>query len=274
MKIEPLQQKRNEYPRIWGKLIKEWQSDRYGDAFWLTYSANYLLNTAGVRWAIDPYSLFTRIGGGRQPDFLKDLKGLQLVVLTHAHADHLDLNIIQALSNEPITWVIPEFMLEIVMGKTAIAEHRIAIPQVNKMLRIGNLSLMPFEGLHFHGEHGIPSMGYLVEFNHKRWLFPGDTRTYEFSQLPTFGELDGVVAHLWLGKGEALEVKPSKIDSFCEFFSQFKTDQLIITHLYEYGRDLNDLWDLHHFKLVKSKLQSKTPWLKIIAVQMGEHIEL
>ena len=117
-------------------------------------------------------------------------------------------------------------------------------------------------------------MGFLAEFNQKRWLFPGDTRTYEFSRLPEFGELDGVVAHLWLGKGEALKSMPSKLESFCNFFSQFNTKQLIITHLFEYGRDFNDRWGLHHYKMAKSRLLSKTPVMKIAAGLIGEQIEL
>lgn len=274
MEDDPLQPIRQDYPGIWGKLIKDWQNHSQGDAFWLTYAANYLLNTAGVRWAIDPYSLFTRIDGRSQPDFLNDLKGLQLVVLTHAHSDHLDFNIIHALQNEPINWVVPDFMLEKVIDNSLLNKNQIIIPQVNEVLRIGELSLLPFKGLHIHGEHGVPSMGYLAEFDHKRWLFPGDTRTYEFSLLPEFGELDGVVAHLWLGKGEALESRPSKLKEFSDFFSKFNTNQLIITHLYEYGRELSERWDLHHFKLVKSSLQSKLPGMKIIAGLMGEQIDM
>ena len=125
-----------------------------------------------------------------------------------------------------------------------------------------------------HGEHGIPAMGYLAEFSNKRWLFPGDTRTYDFSKLPDFGELDGVVGHLWLGKAEALVQRPSKLDGFCHFFAKFKTKQLVITHLFEYGREPNELWDLHHFQLVKSHLNHNKPELKICASLMGEQIDM
>ena len=91
------------YPEIWDRIISEWKSSQK-DCFWLTYSANYLLNTAGVKWAIDPYSLFTRVGGGEQPAFSDDLTALQLVVLTHSHSDHLDLNLIAAIQDLPIHW--------------------------------------------------------------------------------------------------------------------------------------------------------------------------
>jgi len=54
-------------------------------------------------------------------------------------------------------------------------------------------------------------MGYLAEFGTKRWLFPGDTRSYNFEKLPDFGKLDGVIAHVWLGKTEAMQANPSLI---------------------------------------------------------------
>jgi hypothetical protein len=263
-----------EYPTLWGKFIQEWKSDLNKDSLWLTYSANYLLSTGRIKWAIDPYSLFTRIEGGIQPDFSHDLKDIQLVVLTHAHSDHLDLTLISALSQLPIQWIIPDFMLEKMIKIVPLARERIIIPEPGITIQIGDLSIFPFDGLHIHGELGVPSMGYLAEFTNKRWLFPGDIRTYDFSNLPAFGELDGVVGHIWLGKGEAMESRPSKLDSFCDFFSQFRTRQLIFTHLREYGREKNEMWDLYHFQLIKKQFHHRFPELKVSARLMGDRIDL
>lgn len=262
-----------EYPETWKRLVSDWQYSK-SDRLWLTYSANYLLNTSGFKWAIDPYSLFTRVGGGVQPDFSEDLKDLQLVVLTHDHSDHWDLNILEALKDLPIQWVIPEFMIEKVFAAVELPTARVTIPQPMLPIEFNKLRLTPFKGLHIHGKNGVPSMGYLAEFSNKRWLFPGDTRTYNFSQLPAFGELTGVVGHLWLGKAEALEPEPSKVDDFCQFFSQLKTQQLIITHLREYGRIPEELWDLYHFEMVETKLHHLSPKVQIKAAFMGDRVDL
>ena len=52
-----LQQKRqdavNSYPGVWNKVIEEWNRGDVGNSARLTYAANYLLLTNGVRWAID-----------------------------------------------------------------------------------------------------------------------------------------------------------------------------------------------------------------------------
>jgi hypothetical protein len=267
------QQAIEEYPILWKKIIREWSGSNV-DSLWLTYSANYLLHTSGVKWAIDPYSIFSRIGGGEQPDFSNDLKPLQLVVLTHAHPDHLDPNIFSAIQHLPIIWVIPEFLLDRITETVKLDLDNIIVPKIGETLRIGDLHLTAFEGLHIHGENGVRALGYLAEFDNKRWLFPGDTRSYNFERLPTFGKLNGVFAHLWLGKGAALESHPPLLDDFCHFFSGFENTELIITHLREFGRQPEDFWDFHHYQLVRSHLRHINPNLKIIAALMGESIEL
>ena len=43
----------------------------------------------------------------------QDLKALSFVLLTHQHADHLDLDLIRELKHLPIIWVIPESILDV-----------------------------------------------------------------------------------------------------------------------------------------------------------------
>ena len=234
-------------------IINEWKQNSGADCAWLTYSANYLFRTAGVRWALDPFSLFTRVGGGPQPDFAADLAGLQLVVLTHAHNDHLDLNLVTAIRELPLTWVIPEFMLPGVMQAADLPRERILIPEPGKPIQVGGLTLTPFTALHFRGTRGVPEMGYLAEFSGKRWLFPGDTRSYTADRLPDFGKLDGAFAHLWLGKAAALLETPPLLPDFCGFFSQLNPARLVITHLDELGRDEPELWEEHHFRMARKR---------------------
>lgn len=268
------QQAAQEYPLLWKKMIEEWKSNSHIDSLWLTYSANYLLNTGGFRWAIDPYSLFTRVGGGEQPDFARDLADLKLVVLTHAHSDHLDLNLIKGAQHLDIQWVIPRFMLDKVKQTADIEDSKVIVPEPGKVINLEGLKLYPFEGLHFRGDSGVEEMGYLVEFGGKRWLFPGDTRSYNFEKLIGFGELDAVIAHLWLGKAEALKQKPSLLMDFCSFFTKFQTSKIVVTHLREYGRELEDFWDLHHFQMVKTTIHHIAPDVKLNAALLGERVQL
>ena len=131
----------DEYPATWQRIIGEWLEENQRDAFWLTYSANYIFSTAGFHWAIDPYSLLSRFDGGKKQDYLKDIAGIKLIILTHAHSDHLDLNLINALKNESITWVIPEFMFEKVVNRIPLDKDRIIVPEPGIPLCIDHLSL-------------------------------------------------------------------------------------------------------------------------------------
>ena len=265
---------RKEYPSLWRGLIQEWQNCGKRDAAWLTYAASYLLNTASIKWALDPFSLITRVGHANQPDFLKDLESLQLVVFSHAHQDHLDLNIIGALRNLPITWVIPAFMLERVTNAAGLHREQILVPRAGNPIHFGDLTLTPFDGLHFRGTHGVPEMGYVAEFSGKRWLFPGDTRTYDTSRVPHFDALDGVFAHLWLGRGKALEVEPPLMEEFCQFFASLQPKQIVVTHLEELGRDADDFWDMSHYQKVFARFQEISSKIKVSASCMGQSVIL
>ncbi len=262
------------YSAAWEKMIGEWKSTEAGEYAWLTYSANYLLHTAGVRWALDPVALSSRFPTMKSPDYAGDLGSLQVIVLSHVHNDHLDLDLISALKELPLLWVIPEFMIDLVIKNAAIPSRRIISPKPGSRINIKGLTLTPFEGLHIHDQGGVPEMGYLAEFSGYRWLFPGDTRQYDASQLPEFGRLDGVFAHLWLGKAGAWKDPPPLINEFCHFFSAFASKRLVITHLNEYGRDEKDIWGENHFHSVVQEFKKSAPSLQIEMGLTGNRINL
>jgi hypothetical protein len=263
-----IQRERRRYPVIWARLIGEWRgADR--DAAWLTYSANYLLHTAGVRWGLDPFSLLTRVGG-EQPDFVRDLAGMELVVLTHAHSDHIDEPLLSAIRDFPLTWLIPDFLQKRVIQVTGLPPERILTPRAGHPIVFGGLRLTPFNSLHLHPEGGLPEMGYLAEFNGKRWLFPGDIRTYDAGQLPVFGRLDGVVAHLWLGKSSALMSPPPRLEEFCNFHAGLKPREIVVTHLEDLGREPEDYWTLAHYRQAARLIKKLAPAIDVSSARTGQ----
>jgi hypothetical protein len=257
------------YPSLWHDVTSGWQTEQ-SDAVWLTFAANYLLHTGNTHWAIDPYSLYTRLKLDIQPDFPNDLRDLQLVVLTHAHADHLDLNMISALRDLPISWVIPSFMLDRVQQTAHLPEENIIIPHPGTPIYFADLALTPFEALHIRGNNGVPELGYLAEFSDKRWLFPGDTRVYDPGRLPSFGKLNGVFAHLWLGKARALDNPPPLLEEFCNFFYALQPACVIITHLEESGRKADDFWTEEHYHLVRQRFNALDPEIIVTSLMMGQ----
>ncbi|MEW5871532.1 MAG: MBL fold metallo-hydrolase [Chloroflexota bacterium] len=251
-----------EYPRIWQRIIAEWSNTGDEDRAWLVYSANYLFRTAGLRWALDPLTLKQRIPQAPRVDVARDLSRLSLVLLTHRHADHLDLNLLRALRHLPIQWIIPEPILPAVLSQAGLSLDQVIIPRPLQPIRTASLSIIPFEGLHWEESpatggslRSVPAIAYLVEFNRKRWLFPGDTRTYDTQSLPSFGTISGAFVHLWLGRACALRSEPPLLDAFCAFCASLDAPRVIIAHLNEFGRDANDYWDSGHYLKVQARCQ-------------------
>lgn len=270
-----------EYPQQWLHIINSWHKDSKKDCAYLTYSANYLLRTGGVRWALDPLTLRRRVPTAPQVNIEEDLSRLEFVLLTHQHADHLDDALIHELRNSSIQWVVPKEIKSKVM-QLGIREKNLIIPEDLKTISIKGVNIVPFEGLHWqkiHREgnveiHGVPSTSYLVEFNGKRWLFPGDIREYAADALPGFGIVDGIFAHLWLGRKCALIDPPPFLNEFCTFFASLKPKRIVITHLEELGRNALDYWDESHYQMVKSHMERMSPSMDISRAYMGDKVDL
>jgi hypothetical protein len=117
-------------------------------------------------------------------------------------------------------------------------------------------------------------MGYLVEFGGKRWLFAGDTRTYDASLLPSFGPVDGLFAHVWLGRGCARQTKPALLDPFCRFLLDLQPCRIVLTHLQEFARSPQDYWDVSHARLACSRLHEMRPEVDAEFALMGDCVLL
>jgi L-ascorbate metabolism protein UlaG (beta-lactamase superfamily) len=198
-----------EYPALWQRMMDEWLCPEPTDRAWLLYSANYLFRTAGIRWALDPLTLSRRVPSAPEMD-VSPLQALNYIVLSHRHHDHFDPPLLEKLACFPARWVMPPFMVETVTALGVPPGKIIPLPP-DESLRLGGISLTAFEGLHWEespeapsGRRGVHAAGYLVEFNDRRWLFPGDVRTYDPNSLPIKDALHGLVAHVWLGRGQAL----------------------------------------------------------------------
>jgi L-ascorbate metabolism protein UlaG (beta-lactamase superfamily) len=147
-----LNQRRGEiiaqYPAIWARMIAEWRSPAPEDRAWLMYSANYLLRTAGVHWATDPFTLHSRLPEAPTVQAAHDLGGLSFALLTHRHADHLDIPLIHALREAPIQWVVPEALLPDV-AEAGLPAAQIMVPQPGKPFTLHGIDILPFDGLHW-----------------------------------------------------------------------------------------------------------------------------
>jgi L-ascorbate metabolism protein UlaG (beta-lactamase superfamily) len=268
------------YPSLWKKMIMEWKSPGSEDRAWLMYSANYLFRTQGVRWALDPLRLSNRLPSAPEMDVARDLADLDFVLLTHRHKDHLDLGLLRLLKNLPILWIIPETVLPLVQ-QGCLLPKQVLVPKSGQSFELHGLRITPFEGLHWElapdfpdGRRGVPAIGYLVEQGGRRWLFPGDTRTFDPATLPAFGPLDVLFAHLWLGRSAALQSQPPLLEHFCRFCLALQPRRIILTHLEEWGRLASEFWDAEHAGQLISVIKKQAPFLPVEAACTGDSILL
>lgn len=211
-------------------------------------------------------------------DTARDLSALSFVLLTHEHKDHLDLDLLSTLKDLPIKWVVPEFLLSQI-ETAGLRRENIIVPSALTRIELDGIHILPFNGLHWETSSdgclkGVPAMGYFIECNGKRWLFPGDTRTYNASQLPVFNSVDAAFAHLWLGRGSALMDEPPLLDAFRRFFLDLNPRRIVLTHLNEFGRDASDYWDESHAQLVSSMFCETPAGPSIVSLQTGNSVLL
>jgi len=282
-----------EFPSQWKQVVAAWRSPADGNRGWLTFSANYLFRTGGVGWALDPLTLPHRLGSVAIPDLAVDLAAgleagpdnLRVVLLSHAHRDHYDPRVIQALKDLPLTWIVPAALrsrvVEDGLPVKRIVESRDLVP-----IQVDGLTITPFEGLHWEevpvqdrekypsGQRGMPAKGFLVEQAGQRWLFPGDTRRYCAEQLPPLGPVDVLFAHLWLGRGCAANSDWPPLGKFCRFCLDLQPRRIIITHLREWGREAPDFWDVHHARRAVAELQRLAPDVGVEIALAGDEVSL
>jgi hypothetical protein len=263
-------------------MMRDWRAAG-PDAVWLTYAANYLLRTAGTRWMIDPARLNNLVPEAA-PVPLDDLAALDFVFLTHGHSDHIDAALLRELARlGHLQWVVPRHMLT-VAERQGIPVSRIIVPEPLQPLTIGNVTLTTFEGLHWEYPDrwgvgkpvaGIDAAGLLVEWPGHRVLFPGDTRTYDVAALPNLSPIDTLFAHVWLGRGAALQSNPPQLDAFCDFIEALApTRRILLTHLWQVAREAEDYWDERHAKLVMTKLSKTMPGVAVTTPALWERVDL
>jgi len=267
-------------------MIGEWSTDDGRASAWMLYSANYLLRTGSARWAIDPLTLKWRVPEAAAVAVRRDLADLSFIVLTHRHADHLDVDLLRSLRGLPILWLVPDWMRGKVLGEGGLPNGKVLAASPGQPIEIDGIRLTSFPGLHYEGldgsrstvapasPRGVPSLAYLVEFGQKRWIFPGDTRDYRAHLLPSFGPVSGLFAHVWLGRGAALDESPPLSDALCSFCLDLQPRRVVLTHLEEFGRPATEVWRLQHADRLRTRLMSMTQELTVEAARTGDRVFL
>jgi beta-lactamase family protein len=259
----------SDYAERWGGMVRAWRAPRSDDAVWLMYSANYLFNTRGLMWAVDPVFLGNRAPEAHTPNAGEDLAGLDFALLTHAHIDHVDMSLWAQLKGSRCHWVVPEYMVDVFTGDAGMGDCDWSVAVPGEEIAVRGARIVPFVGPHHeHRATGetthVDSTGYLVETDGGSYLFPGDVRTYDPACLSPFKDVSAVFAHVFLGRSAALADEPPLLDAFVDFYVRCRPKKIALTHLFELGREPADCWIESHAEVVADAFRAADAGIEVL----------
>ena len=265
----------SDYPSRWGRMIRGWHAPRTDDALWLMYSANYLFNTGGLKWAVDPVLLSNRIPEAPVLDVTPDLADLDFVLLSHAHIDHRDVVLWSQLQNPQCHWIVPDHMTDCFVQEVSVSDSAYSVAVPGKEIAVLGVRIVPFEAPHYErletgGINHVDSTGYLVEAAGASYLFPGDVRTYDPSCLKPFTDVSAVFAHIFLGRSSAVVCDPPLLEEFVDFYLSCRPKKIVLSHLYELGRDPEDCRLAPHAREVAKAFGAADSEVKVLIPEWYE----
>lgn len=228
----------------------------------LLNASSYVFNTNGYLWAIDPAFKNAYHLAESPKNIQKYFKDVKLILITHAHSDHLEKKTVEALSKTDALWIIPDFLKEVAI-EYGIDSQKIITASPGNVVRVGNLRITPFEGAHFRPitGKGMKEYSYFVApDNGPTMAFPTDVRNYGLDRPEFIPEADCCFAHLWLGdNNEKTETCLEKATEFASYMLKFSKKRIFIAHLYENGRKDRSMWRIEHAEHAKATLQKLSP---------------
>ena len=256
-------------------MIRGWSAPRTNHAVWLVYSANYLFNTRGLKWAVDPVLLSNRIPEVPVLDVTPDLADLDFVLLGHAHLDHRDVVLWSQMESSCCHWIVPEHMTDFFAHEVSVSDSAYSVAIPGKEIAVSGGSIVSFKAPHYeHLETGVTnhvdSTGYLVETGGASYLFPGDIRTYDPLCLKPFTDVSAVFAHIFLGRSSAVVCDPPLLKDFVDFYLSCHPKKIVLSHLYELGRDPEDCWLASHARAVAKAFNAADSEVKTVVPEWYE----
>ena len=238
--------------------------------------SSYLFSTNGFRWAMDPAFRNARYLAESPSRVREYLGGLDLILVTHNHEDHLEESTVRALADTEIRWVVPDFLTDR-MSSFGVGREKLIPVSVGETVRVGPLTVRVLEGRHFRPDtgKGIEAVGYVVSAEDAPTLvFPGDVRDYRTDGMEPI-EGDVCFGHVWLSDcAKDPQRYLPKCEEFAEFMLMGSRRRILLTHLYESGRSENGMWQTHHAEAARTAILARSPETAVEIPTCGEILKL
>ena len=233
----------NEYPSALMRLMEEFEKNE--SCAVLVGHSGYLLKFGDTRIAVDVSPCVVPIEEKEKKLLLDWINGFDAFVLTHSHYDHYDTGFFGALDNK-LKKFVPDFM--------SVDAENTVVTSDKMQYSLGNITIGFFESGHSLGQSIVEEYGFCIEYNGEKYLFPTDVRNYDF-EYPDFGKVKMLFAHLWLGKGNALNLyKNGYVDKFLRYVNGFGAEKVYIAHLYDIHRTIDEMWSNVHYGILKGSI--------------------
>ena len=248
------------FPERWRGVFADF-SKTDDDRIFLAGPSSYLFSLAGQKFAVDPQIR-------RETDFLRvrdslaaDFASVSFILITHPHADHMCLPLMNALRDTPIRWYIPAEIPDKMFDAAGLHPENVIRVCHGDEIRESELTVRVFNSCHVRpGRKPYPQCGYEICSPAGNILMPVDVRDYRFRDYPDFGEVDLCVSHVWAGDDA---VHPEKylpmLQQFAGFSAQFRAKRYFLCHLYEIGRPEEFLWHHGHAAAAAEHLHNLLP---------------
>ena len=252
------------YHRQYGEALRRIRMglEKNENALCVLGPAMYLLKLGDTHIAIDPSLWDMPIAKEDEAALVSLLGECDGVIVTHLHEDHYDPALLDRLSPH-----IPLFLPDFSPARWQKSQKVLHSTFPGASYSLGEVTLSFYESAHSEGKNQVPEYGFSVYHRGKHYAFPADVRNYD-APLPPLPPADALVAHLWLGRRNALLDTSAYEETFCRFVRRFSPERILLGHLYDFRRVITDMWTAWHTQKLKDRLP------KAIPLRLGDVIPL
>lgn len=265
---------------IWKSFLRDLEKSVEKDHSVVRFpnSSTYIFSTGSrTFWMMDP--AFS--GSGESLEEVQQIAELirqkiSFIVITHLHGDHCQFELVKMLADSSIQWVIPRDCAERFKCKSKIADGNIIALADGDTVELSGIRITGRHGYHYDPDKTVqtPSAAYEITLpDGIRLYFPADVRNYQ-APPPDNEPVDYTFGHVFLGREDARGNNFSLLDDFCRFMLHKKSGSLILAHLYEIGRQPQDLWTCRHAAMIEERMRSLAPEMKILVPNFGDAVHL
>ncbi len=265
--------------RTWRTLLRDLRRTARRDRTVARFanSSSYLFSTGDLFWAVDPVYAIDPCPAEESEAVAAGLQDFAFIVVTHCHADHLNVPLLRRLrSNGRTRLVIPASIADQFLPLTGGAATDVTVLEVGQSACLSGVTLTCHPGYHDEpGTAGYPSGSFLVSLpDGINLFFPGDVRDYARRLPATLPPIDYAFGHVWLGRGNSLDDAFPLVDDFCRFMMQCRPGVLFLTHLREVSRGADSMWLPRHAALVRARLSELAPETVVSIPSPGDVLTL